>query len=184
MPGHKQGYGNPAMDDVLDTLGKCFRKAYLPDLIARHTDAPSNRQERIAGRKPSPLTQLNTLCLTRCPLKGSANAERYSPSWKIQGKTVLVLDDFCTEGYTLGAARVFLLQAGAKVIEVSWLKTINSTYEWLQSGKNFDPYVPQYFDRKDIHSNPFSYQQYISDPAASTELREAYNLYRNWDFPK
>lgn len=182
VPGHNQGYGNPAMNDVLDTMAKCFRKSYLPDLIIRYTGAPSSRELRIQRSTPSPLTQLNTICLTATPLRG-LNGKRYKNPLNLHDKTVLLFDDFCTAGYSLEAARLFLRQAGARVIEVSWLKTINTGYNQIEIKRDFDPYRHQQFEPTDISIRHSSYREYIVDPAAPKELTAAYNQYRNWNFP-
>lgn len=182
VPGHGQGCGNPAMNDVLDAMAKCFRKSYLPDLIVRHTNAPSSRETRLKSQIPSPLTQLNTICLTKTPQRG-LNGKPYKNPLDLRDKTVLLFDDFCTAGYSLEACRLFLMQAGARVIEVSWLKTINTDYNQIKLKKDFDPYKAQQFEASDISISPLSYQGYIVDPAAPKELTAAYNQYRKWNFP-
>jgi hypothetical protein len=157
VPGHEAGCGNPAMNDVLDILGKCFRKPYLLDLVVRHTTAPKSQQLRLEGKEPDPRTQLNTIRITRFPLKAPPNQRYSARSWKLQGKSILLLDDICTNGYTFGAAKAFLEQAGAQVLLVSWLKTINRAYYIIGVNKPFDPYVAQSFTAKDLTRRPLIY---------------------------
>lgn len=181
-PGHKPGFGNPFMDDVLAILGDCFRANYIPDLIVRRTQAPKSQLLRIRGRDPDPLSQLNTICLTKLPLRQPG--KRYKTPVRLSGKTVLVIDDFCTEGYSLEAARLFLEEAGANVILVSWLKTINRGYNILGLRKKFDPYKPQQFDRSDLTIKVLPYGRYIVDNIAPEELKQAFEQYRTWQFPE
>ena len=76
-------------------------------------------------------------------------------------------------------------QAGAKVLLVSWLKTINTGYHVLQVNKNFDPYEPQTFGAADVKITSLPYSSYIVDKVAPTELSTALQLYRKkWRFPE
>jgi hypothetical protein len=180
VPGHKAGYGNSNMDDILDTVAKFFRKRYLRDLILRHTDAPKSQFLRHRGKKPNPLDQLNTICLSKFPQK--APNDRYKQPLSLVGKRILLVDDFCTSGYSLEAARLFLRQAGADTIEVSWLKTVNTNYEVLELNKSFDPYKAQSFTSVDLSIKHLFYNNYIVDRSAPLELGEALRRYRGWTF--
>ena len=68
FPGH-----NPAsisavrrgMDSLMTTLGKCFRKPYLPDLIVRHTSCIKSQTAQPSQK--TFLNQLNTLHLNPTP---------------------------------------------------------------------------------------------------------------------
>jgi hypothetical protein len=181
IPGHEAGFGNPSMDDYLAIVGDIFRKKYLRDLIVRHTSAPSSREVRRAGSQPRPEVQFNTLKLTRKPLK--KGDVRYASKLDLRGKTVLVFDDFCTNGMTFEAARHLLKQTDAGSIQVSWLKTINRGYRVVADLSPFPPYEAVTHDAASIHSTELPYSKYIVGPEARTELSEAFDHYKNWKSP-
>jgi hypothetical protein len=178
IPGHHVGYGNPAMNDVLQIVGKVFATKYLPDLIVRHMDTPGQRNTRNTGGEPEPVTQINSIYLTKHPLKNET--DRYSDPIKLKGQTVLVFDDFCTRGYSFEAARMFLERAGAHVMEVSWLKTINRDYTVVKYDKSFDPYSPLTVDRSEIRTQAIPYVRGIVDHEAPAELTADFQRFVNW----
>jgi hypothetical protein len=167
--------------DVMVTFTNCFRKKYLPDLLVRHSTATKSQTARIRGLPLDHKNQLNTIKLTRLPLKGDS-ADRYKAPPLTAGKTVLVVDDFCTEGFSLEAARNFIQQAGARAIVLSWLKTINRSYHRLDLTGKFDPYVPQTFSNIPA-AKYYPYFGYIVDPAAQNVLANRLALYDQWDWP-
>jgi hypothetical protein len=181
IPGHSRGFGNPTMDAYLATVGNIFRKNYLRDLIDRHTDAASSRAVRRAGGQPRPETQFNTLRLTRKPLK--KGEERYSSALNLRGKTVLVFDDFCTNGMSFEAARHLLHQAGAATVQVSWLKAINRGYRVVGDMPPFNPYQIVTHDPASIRSTELPYHTYVVAQEARTELSVAFEHYRQWTPP-
>ena len=52
-------------DSIMSTLGKCFNKTYLPDLILRHVSSSKSQPIKAANR--TFLNHLNTLHLNRRP---------------------------------------------------------------------------------------------------------------------
>lgn len=178
IPGHRAGFGNPAMDDNLAVLGGIFRTNYLRDLIVRHTDAPSSRQTRRSSSTPLVETQFNTIHLTRRPLK--KGDEPYKNSPLKAGKRVLVLDDFATGGVTLEAARNYLAQAGVEAVLVTWLKTITRPYQIVTPRRRFDPFGPQAFTSADFEVRALPYHAHIADPGAREELGDAFQRYQTW----
>lgn len=179
-PGHKAGSGNEIMNDAMAIFGKCFRKNYLPDLIVRHTTALKSQTARNKGLPLDHLNQLNTIVLNRSPLRTPTVRYKSPPLGK--GKVVLVIDDICTRGYSLEAARTFVEQTGAKAILVSWLKTINTDIDELAPYAKFDPYKPTNFStQRAIKSH--SYRGNIVDHLAPNELSEIFISYKNWEWP-
>ena len=179
-PGHKAGSGNEVMNDAMAIFGKCFRKNYLPDLIVRHTTAQKSQTARNQGLALDHLNQLNTIVLNRAPLKTSTTRYKNPPLNK--GKTVLIIDDICTRGYSLEAARTFVEQTGAKAILVSWLKTINTDIAELAPFNKFDPYKPATFTSQRIIKT-HSYHGNIVDHLAPSELAEIFAYYKDWEWP-
>jgi len=180
-PGHEAGFGNPIMEEPTLAFTKCFRKSYLRDLVVRHTPSRKSSFARVAGQPIDHLNQLNTLVLTRYPLRGTGD-KRYVRSPLTDGKTVLIVDDICTNGYSLEAARSFLEQTGVRVICLSWLKTINTNYQKLEQVAPFSPFEASHFNQiPPIRS--FPYHNFVVDPYAPEEIDQKLSSYDNWNWP-
>lgn len=180
-PGHKEGAGNNIMNEAMSIFGKCFRKAFLSDLIIRHTTAQKSQTARNTGIAIDHLNQLNTIRLNKNPLR--SNGQPYKTSPIGTGKTVLLIDDICTRGYSLEAARVYIEKAGAKAVMVSWLKTINTDIHLLPTMPKFNPYVANKFAPLRLEKN-LSYRDNIVDHLAPGELTEVFAGYENWEWPE
>jgi hypothetical protein len=179
-PGHKQGSGNAIMNDAMSIFGKCFRKAFLPDLIVRHTTSTKSQTARNSGIPIDHINQLNTIYLNPNPTKGEG--KRYAASPVKRGKTVLVIDDICTRGYSLEAARAYIEQTGADVITASWLKTINTNIEILVALPKFNPFTPNTFKHVAIAKSLNYHANFVSHLVPS-ELARRFNEYEHWDWP-
>lgn len=185
-PGHKSTNISTAsniIEEPMLAFTKCFGIEYLRDLIIRHKTATKSQAARNQGVTVDHLNQLNTIHLNPEPLKGSG--KRYNKKkFSLSGKTVLVVDDFCTRGFSLDAARIYLEQAGAKVISLSWLKTINTDYTRIfsQTPAKFNPFEPNQFSTIDNHQC-YVYKNYISDKYAPEEIDSRLAVYDNWQFP-
>ncbi|HCB0964261.1 phosphoribosyl transferase [Klebsiella pneumoniae] len=180
-PGHKVGVGNDKMNDDLMTFGKCFNKGYLHDLIERHSDAIKSQTARQRGIAIDHHNQLNTIRLKKYPTK---NYNRVYQSTPLRtGKTVLLVDDICTKGWSLEAARKYIERTGAKTIMVTWLKTINTDIQCIARTGDFDPYKATIFSNIRIDKT-YSYHAYHVDGAASEELTEQLQQYIDWDWPE
>jgi hypothetical protein len=177
-PGHQQGSGN-AMDSALAIFGHCFRSRFLPDLVQRHTTATKMQNARIAGVPVGHNIQLDTIKLNSTPRMTATRNFKRSP---LDGsKTVLLIDDICTRGYSMEAARAYIQQTGAKVIMASWLKTINTDIERLGKYK-FDPYVANSFPPANV-AKVYSYRDHLTSAQAPTELDRMLKNYITWDWP-
>jgi hypothetical protein len=180
-PGHSAKAKKAVTHDDMVTLTKCFRASYLPDLIVRHTTATKSQTARLQGVELDHRNQLNTIHLTHLPLRG--DDKRYKASPLGSGKSVLVIDDICTEGYSLEAARNFIAQTGAGVVLVAWLKTPNRPYYRLDIDKRFDPYKPQKFE-KIPKALIYPYGKHIVDAKAPGIIAKSLAAYKKWDWPK
>jgi len=184
-PGHNSSNISTAsnvIEEPMLAFTKCFRIEYLRDLIIRHTTSKKSQTARQNQERIDHFNQLNTIYLNPNPLKGSGK-DRYKSS-PLENKTVLVVDDFSTQGYSLEAARIYLKQAKANIICLSWLKTINTNYERsinLQPNQ-FNPYKPNIFS-SDIETSSYPYRDYILDQYAPEEIDLRLATYDNWDFP-
>jgi len=180
-PGHKEGSGNVIMEEAGSVFAKCFRKTYIPDLIIRHKKALKSQDARNANVPIDHLNQLNTIKLNKTPRRSAKNLFKNPPLKR--GKTVLLIDDICTRGYSLESARAYIERTGAKVIMASWLKTINTDIETLGAQINFDPYVENTFKsaaKGVIHG----YRANFTDLLAPTELTNQFKAYEDWDWPQ
>jgi hypothetical protein len=179
VPGHRQGFGNPAMDDILVTVGEIFRAPYLRDLIVRHVDVVSSRGERVAGRQPAPESQFNSIHLTRRPLLNGD--KRFKSGIDLRGKRVAVFDDFTTSGYTFEAARHFVEQAGGEALLVSCFKSINRGYRVVTlKTEEFNPWQPLTLNPGDLTYDVLPYSEYITANSAPLELARSFIRYKKW----
>lgn len=168
-PKHTAGHGNAMMDGHLRDFGGAIRKAYLEDLLIRNMNVKSSSSERVARREPSIDTQLGSVTLNRFPLKPFEQVP-YKTKPVTRGKTVLVLDDICTAGHAFETARFLIEGQGAKVILVSWLKTVNTNYQKMvfRGGKRSFIEIP-YSRMKNQHQ-------------ANVELDKQLKLYTEWNW--
>lgn len=180
-PGHGAGVGNDKMNADLMTFGKCFNKGYLHDLIERHTTATKLQYARINRTLVDHHSQINTIKINRLPTKNYAAKPMKSPPVK-KGKTVLLVDDFCTKGWSLDAGRKYIEKTGAKTILVTWLKTINTDYCTIGNMGDFNPYEVNEFKNVPM-GKEYDYHAYHVDGAASDELSETLGQYLAWDWP-
>lgn len=130
-PGH-DGAQNPALSRLLNLGSKIFRTSFLPDLIIRHRPAIKSAFARHKNQVVDINNQLQTIHL---------NPEYRS---KLNGKRVIVIDDFTTRGFGFETARNLLYNAGAsEVISVSVGKYGARTNIFtLRSGIVFDSFAP------------------------------------------
>jgi hypoxanthine phosphoribosyltransferase len=123
--------------------------------------------------------QLNTIHLNPNPVQNNVEGKRYKNFPLNSKKTVLVIDDFCTQGYSLEAARNFIEKTGAKVILISLLKTIIKNYERIDRLGKFDPCKPNQFSGVGkTHRYPFD--SYLIEKSAHQEIRSKLQEYDSW----
>lgn len=189
-PGHKstkqhQSTACNIIEEPMLAFAKCFGIEYLRDLIVRHTTAIKSQSARNSGvgYTLGHCNQLNTIHLNLTPLKGSGK-QRF-PHNPLVGKVVLIVDDICTQGYSLDAARVYIKKAGAaRVICLSWLKTINTDYMRIRglTPSDFDPFDTNRFE-KVTKTAVYSYRNHIVDRDAPGEIDDRLAAYDNWAYP-
>lgn len=179
-PSSTAGEWQDRISESITAFAKCFRITYIPDLLVRHETAPRSHENRDSA---SHLRQLNTIQLNPKPLNTKSGAPYVGFPLK-SGKTVLVVDDICTSGYSLEAARTYIQKTGARVILISWLKTITKPYEQITASKAFNPRRPTKWLASDIRRTTWPYSKTITDEQAWGELDEKLTLYKTWDWPK
>jgi len=187
FPGHQPGFGNPIMDDALNILTKCFRSSYLHDALIRHTASVKSQTARNQGNGYllGIYNHLNTLRLNRNPIKFGTITPLKSNPYK--DKTILLIDDIATSGYSFDAASLLLKRAGAKrVICFSWLKTINTSLNVSTAPlpATYPIYTPisnsyEFF----IAPNPLQipYHSIISSSSEGYGMSKLFKDFINWD---
>lgn len=181
-PGHSPESPPTVIADALNILAGTLRKSYLPDLLVRHKRATKSQNARIAGEAVDVTNQLNTVHLNRKPLR-NMTGNRYKSSPTRSGKTVLLVDDFCTQGNSFEAGRALINATGARTICLSWLKTISTDYRAVSPELTVaNPYIPQTigFSPKTVS---YSYGSAVVSPAAEGSLDALYQRYRSWTWP-
>jgi hypothetical protein len=178
-PSSTAGMWQDRIKDSIVSFAKCFRISYVPDLLVRHTTAPKSHENRATANH---LRQLNTIQLNPKPLN-TKSGEAYKAFPIGTGKTVMVVDDICTAGYSLEAARAYIERTGAKVILVSWLKTVTKPYEVLSHSKVFNPRKPNSWTGDELRQEFVPYSRTITDDEACVELGQKLKQYKTWNWP-
>jgi hypothetical protein len=181
FPGHNPSSVSPVqqgLDAFLTTLGKCFRKDYLPDLIIRH-QASIKSQTAGAGQRTF-VNQLNTLHLNRHPRH--YERDPYQKQIDLRNKCVLVVDDCCTNGRSLDAARACIEAAGGKAVLFSWLKTINTPFLHMHPAPQLRPFQVNAVNQEPSVLN-FNYTPHIVSDDAPTEIDRTLDAYKKWKWP-
>jgi hypothetical protein len=181
-PGHSTNSPEPSVNTALTIFADCMQAKFIPDLLVRHTTAQKSQNARIAGKTVGVKNQIDTIHLNPAPLKTKKEDRYKSPPLK-NGKTVLIVDDFCTQGNSFEAARAYISATGANVLCLSWLKTINTDYMELKPMVTVEnPYVPNTIaDEPTKEAHWFS--NHVANPAATSDLSVVFHKYYNWDWP-
>jgi hypothetical protein len=182
-PGHRVGAPQMLLTNALKMLPGKLRSGYLADLIVRHTTAQKSQNLRRSGLAATPSNQLSTISLRRDPLRTGDQARRFKSPPLNPSKTVLIVDDICTQGNSFEAARSFVESTGAKVIAVSWLKTPANDYSRVTQltpriKSAYAPYSPVTVNIANRWMNTD-----IINPNAPIEVQSAFQRFSNWDWP-
>ena len=181
FPGHDPTSSSTlqqGLDALLTTLGKCFKKDYLADLIVRH-QASIKSQTATASQKTF-LNQLNTLHLNRYPRRYDRPPSKSPIS--LRNKHVLVVDDFCTYGRSLDTARAYIEAAGGSAVLFSWLKTISMPYLHINRAPALRPFEVNTLTHEPSVLN-FNYTPHIVSDDAPAEIDQTLDAYKRWRWP-
>lgn len=147
-PGHTGGH-NIIMDQSMHRFARLFKDNFGPDILHRHTASKKLAFARAAGRVTTFQDQIQTVCL---------NCDAKTAKKMIVNKTILVVDDFITQGFTTDWARHLFLNAGAtKVMTITVgafhdaldIQTITGEGKW-------DSFKPVSINEKYISSKEIS----------------------------
>lgn len=162
-PGHTGQY-NASIVAALERTARLFRNLFLPNLVCRHRAAKKSAYLRARGEQADFGEQVSTICLSCEP--------RYR-SKHIKDKTIVVVDDFVTEGFTTEWIRNLLFNAGTKrVVSLAIgayhdsieVKSISSDFTW-------DSYSPVTMDDKYISTKV---EWANRNPSAIQTIRDSY----------
>ena len=180
-PGHSPTSGKPVVNDALRILADSMRKTFIPDLLVRHIKAQKSQTARQAGRSVDHLNQINSIYLNATPTKNKAGEIYVNPPLR-HGKTVLIVDDFCTEGNSFEAARAYIQSTGAKSISLAWLKTINTDYREIRPIPRLIPYKPNTLVKAPPRVDHY-FSHHIRNPTATANLQQIFTRYYHWNWP-
>lgn len=137
-PGHKVNSINPILTAFSHDIAPVFRDSFKPDLLIRHQDAPKSQFQ---GSARNIYDQFKTILV--------------NPAYhrKLTGKTVLVIDDFTTHGYSLETARRMLLQAGAESVVGISIAKFRLTHAVTRIRGDWNPFEPCTLPRERILVN-------------------------------
>lgn len=182
-PGHAPDSKPTVIADALNILGGSLRKSYMPDLLIRHQKAMKSQTARSSGGSVDVSNQLTTIRLNPAPQRG-LTGKKYKSLPVKTGKTVLLIDDFCTEGNSFEAGRAFINATGAKTICLSWLKTINSNYRAISPPLiNLNPFTAV-ATCPPLKTKVYGYTDAIVSHSAQINLDEVYQRYFHWAWPE
>ena len=172
-PGHT-GKPNAVMGDFLSVAAKLFQDKYRPDLIERHAAAlRSNAAWRQGlnrgGEAEAARTSLqNQISTTRVP---AAYRDARLVRDQVEGKRILVVDNFLTWGFSTESARALLRAAGAAEVAVACVGKYGSRFHVVSAPKGWDP-----FDTARPPAASFAINEhYVSpDPSAHDQFASSY----------
>ncbi len=183
-PGHQPNSSQKVLTNALRIAADTLRAGFLADLVERHSAAQKSQTARVQGVNLDHRNQLSTIKLRSDPRKTGPLGGRYKKSPLKPGKTVLIVDDILTEGYSLEAARAFVEKTGATAICATWLKTPGSNHYHELVGATpalKDPYSP--YTCTATQEKIFPNGSQIRNPGAADEVAQAFRRYTVWDWP-
>lgn len=147
--------------DFVQNSTKLFKANFVGDLLVRHRPAKKAAYARSSGEDPGFLNQANTLHLNQARKKA------------VEGKHVLVIDDFCTRGHSFECARHLLLRGGATKVTCVSVGRYGTRYEVqvARDGLQWDPWNPAAFGTGDFNTHVY---QRSSEAAAIPPIQEAF----------
>lgn len=132
-PGHTANSRNVLLEGYSQELARTFKDRFIPDLLIRHCDAPESKKQ---GDSRNIYDQFRTILV--------------NPAHHIQGKNILVLDDFTTCGYSLETARRMLIQAGAKHVVGLGIAKFRNKQAITRIRRSWNPNQPCTLEQADI----------------------------------
>lgn len=128
FPGHLCGSkGSTVLHQNMPLVASLFRDRFIEDLLVRHQNAPKSQYQ---GDNRNIYDQFRTLHVN----------ELYRT--RLNGKRVLILDDFATAGFSLETARQMLLKAGASSVITLAIAKFRIATAISRIQDHWNPYSP------------------------------------------
>jgi phosphoribosylpyrophosphate synthetase len=136
-PSSTPGRVSPQLGQFLQQAKVMTGSYYEEDLLERVLPAPDTSLERWRASRGQPTADIS--------IAAQARTVRVNPDYrkKLLGKTVIVFDDFTTEGKSLEWARTLLTSAGATqviALTIGKYPSAHTAYQ-LRSGTEIDPFT-------------------------------------------
>jgi hypothetical protein len=141
-PGHEVGTTNEVVASFLRPAAKFFHGFFKTDLLIRSRNAPDTSLLRFNGGTPKFSDQVMTV--------------HVNPSYrdKITGKTVVLFDDFTTDGMSLEWGRLLLRAAGASRVICMTVGKYPGQHRVYQPGGGF---IIRPYELNDCEDDDFAY---------------------------
>jgi len=141
-PGHDGQY-TPILDSFVTMISRQFHEYYLPELIQRHTEAIRSSSARSRRQTLNMDNQLQTIQLN--PVMRE----------KITKRSMIVIDDFTTQGFGFETARNFLFNAGAESVTCIAVGKYPKPYiaRYPKDGITWDSFMPVSLTENDFAFN-------------------------------
>ncbi|WP_410655233.1 hypothetical protein [Amycolatopsis sp. lyj-112] len=135
-PSSKKGKVSAQLKDYLDKAAKLFHGYYRDDLLVRAVEAPDTSLERWRAKSEGRQANVSIATQAQTVHLGAKYHER------LTGRTVVVFDDFTTNGMSLEWARLLLVAAGAgRIVMVTLGKYGNNHAHYeIKEGTPLQPY--------------------------------------------
>lgn len=163
-PSHAAGKLSPLLAQFLEPAATFFHGFFKPDLLIRATDAPDTSLARVNGQPVLFTHQANTI--------------HVNPAYKnkIGGRTVIVFDDFTTDGMGLEWARTLLTAAGAGNVICMTVGKFGQRHRVYRA---YNPAVITPFQLGNYVENQFGYVEHAvqSENAAKQVSRK---MFEDW----
>ena len=159
-PGSSGGPNEP-MGPFVKLGARLFRDQYVGDLLTRHTKSIDSGQAHDNKISVDFGNQINTVHVNPSQLA------------RVRGKSVVVVDDFVTQGYSLECARNLLFESGAEDVTCVNIGKYGRRYNVITPvpGYEWDPFIAEF------HQDT-SFQRIIStgqtDPTALKVIQDSH----------
>ena len=153
-PSSKKGKFNPAVSAFVKPSSRLFHGYYREDLLVRHTEAKDTSMWRVQNR--------STMSGEEPTINEQSDTVYINPNYsdKLLDKTVIVFDDFTTQGMSLEWAKNLLYTAGAKEVILTTVGKYKKTHTvyTLRPGHVIEPfsvrnYPPNMFSQISVGLN-------------------------------
>jgi hypothetical protein len=137
-PGSKRGRLSQQLSGYIDKAAAIVHGYYREDLLVRGSDAPDTSLVRYRARRDGVRADVS--------IATQATTVHLGPSYqgRLTGKTVIVFDDFTTQGMSLEWARLLLRAGGAQrtvLLTVGKYGATHTSFD-LRDGRHINPYAP------------------------------------------